>query len=183
MKEPKVPPHISDRYAKEFRYARMLRMYDVPFAVVKAVLELPSVQLVYSWEKNNNWADQRDRFKKTYDLELIQREQRDLAEIKADEVKLYQLMQERAFEVLNDKEIKITSVKEAAMIADMGVKGEREVMSFKIAEELVSRLLAAIREEIKDPDMLKRIGVRLKSIAVGGTGVSSEDQKFLKGGE
>jgi hypothetical protein len=167
------------KYKEEFKSARMLRMYDVPFAVVAKVLHLPSSQLIFQWEKDNNWALERERFKAKYSTQIIEQETRSLAQIKADQTRLYELMQSKALNALEDENLRPQSALEAARLADMGIKGQRELLTFKVAEELVSRLLTALREEVSDQDLLRRIGRRLKTVALGGEGLSSKDQELI----
>jgi hypothetical protein len=167
------------RYGERFKFARMLRIYDVPASIIKRVLNLPYPEMIMTWENKFGWDKERYEFQQKYSKQIIAAENRTLAEIREDQRNIYQLMQRRALDALNDDDVKAQSLAEAARVADMGIRGERELMSFKIAEELVSNLLTALRDEIKDPEVLKRIGNRLKSVAMGGVGLKSGDQKII----
>ena len=53
---------------------------------------------------------------------------------------------------------------DAARAADIGIKGQREVLQGMINLEFVQDIMTVLIEEISDQDTLQRIGVKLKTI-------------------
>ena len=53
---------------------------------------------------------------------------------------------------------------DAARAADIGIKGQRDVLQGMINMEFVQDIMSVLIEEITDSEILQRIGVKLKTI-------------------
>ena len=53
---------------------------------------------------------------------------------------------------------------DAARAADIGIKGQREVLQGMINMEFVQDIMSVLIEEISDNETLQRIGIKLKAI-------------------
>lgn len=60
----------------------------------------------------------------------------------------------------------VRSALEAANMVDLGIKGERRIMAGLLPLAFVEDILAAVKEEIRDDEVLHRIGVRLRRVAM-----------------
>ena len=74
----------------------------------------------------------------------------------------YTIIANKAFRELD--ELHFDKAAEAVKAIDIGIKGQREVLSGMINLQFVQDVLSILIEEIKDQDTLNKIAVKLKTL-------------------
>jgi len=91
----------------------------------------------------------------------------DITQRTDDHVKSYQQLTEKAKDQLFDPEhgLPFVTAGEATRALDIGIRGERQIMGGLISIRLVEDVIAIIDETIKDSDVKKIVGAKLKVLA------------------
>ena len=117
---------------------------------------------IYMWAKKEKWGEQK--------AVAIADTQRDLAESEGQRFSRLQSEQLDGYTEIANKatremtELHFDRALDAARAADIGIKGQREVLQGMINLEFVQDIMNVLIEEIGDQETLQRIGVKLKTI-------------------
>jgi hypothetical protein len=117
---------------------------------------------IYMWAKKEKWGEQK--------AVAIADNQRDLAESEGQRFSRLQAEQLDGYTEIANKatremtELHFDRALDAARAADIGIKGQREVLQGMINLEFVQDIMNVLIEEVADQETLQRIGVKLKTI-------------------
>jgi|TARA_Y100000401_G_C8263519_1_gene194556 transposase-like protein len=117
---------------------------------------------IYMWAKKERWGEQKAVAIADRQTELAETEGERFARLQAAQLDGYT-------EIANKATREMTSLHfdralDAARAADIGIKGQREVLQGMINLEFVQDIMNILIEEITDQETLQRIGVKLKAI-------------------
>ena len=117
---------------------------------------------IYAWAKKDSWGDQKAVAIADQQQKIAETEGQRFARMQSEQLDSYSQIAEQASEDL--KGLQFDRALDAARAADIGIKGQREVLQGMINMEFVQDIMSVLIEEISDNETLRKIGVKLKAI-------------------
>jgi len=117
---------------------------------------------IYMWAKKNKWGEQKAVAIADTQRDLAESEGQRFARLQSEQLDTYTEIANKAGREM--KGLTFDRPLDAARAADIGIKGQRDVLQGMINLEFVQDIMSVLIEEIPDQDILQRIGVKLKSI-------------------
>lgn len=117
---------------------------------------------IYAWAKKENWAEQKAVARTDSQQEIVESDGAKFARMQKNQLDNYTIIANKAFRELD--ELHFDKAAEAVKAIDIGIKGQREVLSGMINLQFVQDVLSILIEEIKDQDTLNKIAVKLKTL-------------------
>lgn len=123
---------------------------------------IPAVT-IYAWIRLEKWEEQRDASQNTVLAEIRNKAAIDIGETTGRHLKNYQDIQKVGTEYIkNNPDFDATI--DAVRATDIGIKGERQVMSGYLSQAFLDSLLQILQEEITDDAVLERIAKRFSHL-------------------
>lgn len=120
------------------------------------------VPTIYAWSREAKWNEKQVEAR-TNGMERVgETESTRFARLQQEHLNTYETIRHKASHDLDG--LTFDRAIEAVRAVDIGIQGEREVMEGVINLQFVQDVLSVIVEEINDPDILKRVAVRLKTL-------------------
>ena len=117
---------------------------------------------IYMWATKDRWSEQKAVAIADTQTKLAESEGQRFTRLQAEQLDGYTEMANKAVREMS--ELHYDRALDAARAADIGIKGQREVLQGMINLEFVQDIMTVLIEEISDQDTLQRIGVKLKTI-------------------
>jgi len=117
---------------------------------------------IYMWAKRNKWGEQKAVAIADQQTKLAESEGERFSRLQSEQLDTYTELANKAGREI--KGLTFDRPLDAARAADIGIKGQRDVMQGMINMEFVQDIMTVLIEEISDADTLQRIGVKLKAI-------------------
>ena len=117
---------------------------------------------IYMWAKKEKWGEQKAVAIADTQRGLAESEGQRFVRLQAEQLDGYTEIANKAVREMG--ELHYDRALDAARAADIGIKGQRDVLQGMINLEFVQDIMSVLIEEIPDQDILQRIGVKLKSI-------------------
>ena len=117
---------------------------------------------IYAWAKKNRWGEQKDVARYDKQKELVETEGQRYSRLQREQLASYTTVTEKGYKELEG--LHFDRALDAAKAIDMGIKGQREVISGLINLQFVQDVLGILVEEIGDQDVLSRIATKLKTL-------------------
>lgn len=146
-----------------------LYMQDMPGSkIAKKVSEefsiVISAPVIYSWIRKGKWDEERDKAKERA-LALVSAEKTgNVAEITRRHFGVYDKVIDKGEEYL-DHNPNFEKTSDAVKAIDIGVQGQRKVMSGIVSVQLILDLVDIVRSEINDEETLQRISAKAAELA------------------
>ena len=117
---------------------------------------------IYMWAKKEGWGDQKAVAVANSQTKLATSEGERFAKLQAAQLDGYTEIANKATREIT--ELHFDRALDAARAADIGIKGQREVLQGMINLEFVQDIMTVLIEEVADQETLQRIGIKLKTI-------------------
>ena len=117
---------------------------------------------IYMWAKRDKWGEQKAVAIADTQRNLAESEGQRFARLQAEQLDAYTQIANKAGNEIQG--LTFDRPLDAARAADIGIKGQREVLQGMINMEFVQDIMTVLIEEVTDQDTLQRIGVKLKAI-------------------
>ena len=117
---------------------------------------------IYMWAKKDKWGEQKAVAIADTQRDLAESEGQRFARLQSEQLDTYTELANKAGREI--KGLTFDRPLDAARAADIGIKGQREVLQGMINMEFVQDIMTVLIEEITDQDILQKIGVKLKTI-------------------
>ena len=117
---------------------------------------------IYMWAKKDRWGEQKAVAIADTQRSLAESEGERFARLQQEQLSTYTQIANKAGNEIQG--LTFDRPLDAARAADIGIKGQREVLQGMINMEFVQDIMTVLIEEIGDQDTLQRIGVKLKAI-------------------
>jgi hypothetical protein len=147
--------------AKEM-YLRYISFNRIADAIFEQTGRKCSQSLVKYWADNQGWAEERNRIMSRVNQEISGRITEEMIERQVKQRELYQKMQRKGEEALDDGMVVVEKMGEAVQLIDTGVKGERQINSALVSLKYIELVVSIISEEVKDEETKRRIAKRLQ---------------------
>ena len=159
-----MPKHIPEEIK-----LKAMRMYLKGDQSAKQIAEELSVNgvivsppTIYAWAKKEHWGDQKAVAIADQQQKIAETEGQRYARMQTEQLDNYSQIAGQASEDL--KGLQFDRALDAARAADIGIKGQRDVLQGMINLEFVQDIISVLIEEISDQETLQRIGIKLKTI-------------------
>jgi hypothetical protein len=117
---------------------------------------------IYMWAKKDKWGEQKAVAIADTQRDLAESEGQRFARLQAEQLDTYTTIADKAGREI--KGLAFDRPLDAARAADIGIKGQRDVLQGMINLEFVQDIMTILIEEISDQETLQRIGIKLKTI-------------------
>mgnify|MGYP003148346563 FL=1 len=117
---------------------------------------------IYMWAKRNKWGEQKAVAIADEQTKIAETQGQRFARLQSEQLDTYTEIANKAGREI--KGLTFDRPLDAARAADIGIKGQREVLQGMINMEFVQDIMSVLIEEISDNETLQRIGVKLKTI-------------------
>ena len=117
---------------------------------------------IYMWAKKDRWGEQKAVAISNKQSELAESEGQRFARLQTEQLDTYTTIADKAGKEIQG--LTFDRPLDAARAADIGIKGQREVLQGMINLEFVQDIMTVLIEEISDKEVLQRIGIKLKTI-------------------
>mgnify|MGYP003123296916 FL=1 len=117
---------------------------------------------IYMWAKKDKWGEQKAVAIADSQAKLAETEGERFARLQSAQLDGYTQIANKATREIT--ELHFDRALDAARAADIGIKGQRDVLQGMINLEFVQNIMNVLIEEITDQETLQRIGTKLKAI-------------------
>tara|TARA_R110002110_G_scaffold332707_1_gene543681 strand:+ start:40 stop:540 length:501 start_codon:yes stop_codon:yes gene_type:complete len=117
---------------------------------------------IYMWAKKDKWGEQKAVAIADTQRDLAESEGQRFARMQSEQLDTYTEIANKAGREM--KGLTFDRPLDAARAADIGIKGQRDVLQGMINLEFVQDIMTVLIEEISDQETLQRIGIKLKTI-------------------
>ena len=117
---------------------------------------------IYSWAKQYKWDSQRDVARSENQKQLAETEGQRFARLQQEQLESYTSLASKAYKELDG--LHFDRAFDAVKAVDIGIKGQREVLSGLVSLGFVQEILAILVEEISDQKVLERIALKLNTL-------------------
>jgi len=117
---------------------------------------------IYSWAKQYSWGEQKDVARFNNQQEIAESEAQRYHRVQQEQLERYTEVSNKAFKELGG--LPFDRAFDAIKAIDIGIKGQRDVLSGLINLQFVQDVLGILVEEIPDQDILNKIAVKLKTL-------------------
>ena len=159
-----MPKHIPEEI--KLKAMRMFVRGDKTARQIAEELSINGVVVspptIYAWAKKERWGDKKAVAISDQQQKIAETEGQRFARLQSDQLDSYSKIASQATDDLEG--LTFDRALDAARAADIGIKGQREVLQGMINLEFVQDIMGVLIEEISDADVLRRVGIKLKSI-------------------
>lgn len=119
------------------------------------------------WSDKEGWLIKRvATYEKAYARVVVKKEDSVAKEIE-NQIEAYRLVQQKALDSLQgEHSLEFTNAMDASRAIDMGIQGERKIASGILGMQFIQDILQILLDEIKDEQVLNRVAIKLKKLAV-----------------
>ena len=117
---------------------------------------------IYAWAKKDGWGDQKAVAVVDKQQQLAETEGHRFTRLQSEQLDGYTVMANKAMNEL--QALHFDRPLDATRAADIGIKGQREVLQGMINLQFVQDIMSVLVEEISDTDHLQKIAIKLKSL-------------------
>ena len=117
---------------------------------------------IYAWAKKDGWGNQKAVARSDEQQKLVESEGQRFARLQKEHLESYEVATNKAYRELS--ELHFDRASDAVKAIDIGIKGQREVLSGLINLQFVQDVLGILVEEISDQDILNRVAMKLKTL-------------------
>jgi len=117
---------------------------------------------IYAWAKQFDWESQRNVARTENQEKLVETEGQRFSRLQKEQLESYTSLATKAYKELDG--LHFDRAFDAVKAVDIGIKGQRDVMSGLINLQFVQEVLGILVEEIQDQDTLNKIALKLKAL-------------------
>ena len=117
---------------------------------------------IYAWAKKEQWAEHKSVAIADKKQEIVETEAQRFARLQEEQLDSYSQISNKATREMS--ETHFDRALDAARAIDIGIKGQREVLSGMINLQFVQDVLSILVEEVQDQELLQKIAVKLKTL-------------------
>ena len=117
---------------------------------------------IYAWAKQYGWGDQKNIARSENQKQIAETEGQRFARLQQEQLESYTSLASKAYKELDG--LHFDRAFAAVKAVDIGIKGQREVLSGLISLGFVQEILAILVEEISDQKVLERIALKLNTL-------------------
>ena len=117
---------------------------------------------IYAWAKKEKWGQQKAVAITDEQQKVAETEGARFARMQREQLDNYSVVASKAYTELDG--LHFDKALDAVKAIDVGIKGQREVLSGMINLHFVQDVLVILIEEISDQDTLNKIAVKLKTL-------------------
>ena len=157
----KISPEVKEKAMELYLQGDLTakQISDELYRVFKEDVKVPTI---YAWSRTAKWNDKQIEARAVAIERVGETESARFARLQQEHLNTYESIRHKAAHDLDG--LPFDRAIEAVRAVDIGIQGEREVMEGVINLQFVQDVLSVIVEEIQDPDILKRISLRLKTL-------------------
>ena len=117
---------------------------------------------IYAWAKKEKWEQQKAVAITDEQQKIAESEGAKFARIQREQLDSYSVVASKAYTELDG--LHFDKALDAVKAIDVGIKGQRDVLSGMINLQFVQDVLGILIEEISDQEALNKIAVKLKTL-------------------
>lgn len=117
---------------------------------------------IYAWAKKEKWAEQKSVAIADKKQEIAETEAQRFARLQEEQLDSYTQISNKASREITS--LHFDRALDAARAVDIGIKGQREVLSGMVSYQFVQDVLHVLTSEIDDSETIQRIAVKLKTL-------------------
>jgi hypothetical protein len=117
---------------------------------------------IYAWAKREGWKTQKNVARTDQQQKLAETEGHRFARLQQEHLENYTVATNKASRELAG--LTFDKASDAVKALDIGIKGQREVLSGLINLQFVQEVLGILVEEVNDQDILNRVALKLKTL-------------------
>ena len=117
---------------------------------------------IYAWAKQYQWAEKQAVSRTEKQQDLVESDGQRFARMQRNQLDQYSDVATRAYRELDG--LHFDRALDAVRAIDVGIKGQRDVLTGLINLQFVQDVLGILVEEIKDQDSLNRIATKMKTL-------------------
>tara|TARA_Y100000401_G_scaffold73770_1_gene59743 strand:+ start:274 stop:774 length:501 start_codon:yes stop_codon:yes gene_type:complete len=117
---------------------------------------------IYMWAKRNKWGEQKAVAIADEQTKIAETQGQRFARLQSEQLDTYTEIANKAGREI--KGLTFDRPLDAARAADIGIKGQRDVLQGMVNLQFVQDIMSVLVEEVSDTDVLQRIGAKLKTI-------------------
>ena len=117
---------------------------------------------IYAWAKKEKWAEQKSVAIADKKQEIAETEAQRFARLQEEQLDSYTQISNKASREITS--LHFDRALDAARAVDIGIKGQREVLSGMVSYQFVQDVLHVLTSEINDSETIQRIAVKLKTL-------------------
>jgi hypothetical protein len=158
---PKIIPDSTKLEAMELFLSGNKSAREIADIVSKdgVVVKTPTI---YAWAKHHKWGQQQAVARAQSQQQLAESEGQKFARLQKEQLDQYSVVAEKAYQELDG--LHFDRALDAVRAIDVGIKGQRDVLTGLINLQFVQDVLGILVEEIKDQDSLNRIATKMKTL-------------------
>ena len=152
---------------KQFAFELYLRGLT-PSKIVEAIKteyeKEYKVSTIYSWANGAypKWADLKASTEYKAMAEVVKDSVADVMMARQEQIEVYREVKDKALE--DYRVLPFEKAIEAARAVEIGLAGERQLMGGALNMQLVMDVMMAVKAEVNDEDVLRRIAIRLQAL-------------------
>jgi len=127
---------------------------------VNGVVVTPST--IYAWAKREKWRTQKAVARTEQQQKLAESEGQRFARLQREQLDSYTVATNKAYREL--AELHFDRAFDAVKAIDIGIKGQRDVLSGLINLQFVQDVLGVLVEEVSDQNILNSVAMKLKTL-------------------
>ena len=117
---------------------------------------------IYAWAKQYGWGDQKNIARSENQKQIAETEGQRFARLQQEQLESYTSLASKAYKELDG--LHFDRAFDAVKAVDIGIKGQREVLSGLVSLGFVQEILAILVEEISDQKVLEKIALKLNTL-------------------
>jgi len=117
---------------------------------------------IYAWAKQYGWGEQKNMARSENQKQIAETEGQRFARLQQEQLESYTSLASKAYKELDG--LHFDRAFDAVKAVDIGIKGQREVLSGLISLGFVQEILAVLVEEISDQKVLEKIALKLNTL-------------------
>ena len=117
---------------------------------------------IYAWANQYKWGETRAVSRADAVQRVKETETQRYARLQEEHLDTYEGLRRKASAELNVQTF--DRAFDAAKALDLGIKGERDVMSGLVSLQFIQDVMGVLVDEVTDPDILSRVAIKLKAL-------------------
>ena len=117
---------------------------------------------IYAWAKQYGWGEQKNMARSENQKQIAETEGQRFARLQQEQLESYTSLASKAYKELDG--LHFDRAFDAVKAVDIGIKGQREVLSGLVSLGFVQEILAVLVEEISDQKVLEKIALKLNTL-------------------
>ena len=117
---------------------------------------------IYAWAKQYGWGEQKNMARSENQKQIAETEGQRFARLQQEQLESYTSLASKAYKELDG--LHFDRAFDAVKAVDIGIKGQREVLSGLVSLGFVQEILAVLVEEVSDQKVLERIALKLNTL-------------------